>query len=74
LAASQVQGNVGLTNMPDLKHLDLAFRQVQMHLNLAVSQVQDNIGLANMLDPIHLDLAVSQVQDNNYPPLICPRE
>ena len=39
LAFSQVQGNMGLVNMPNLRNLDLI-----------VIQVQGNIGLTNMLN------------------------
>jgi len=47
---SQVQGNAGMTNMPDPRHLDLT-----------VSQIQGNAGLTNMPDPRHLNLTFLKV-------------
>ena len=62
-------GNVGLTNMPDLRHLDLAFSKSKvlgcgsqrspLQLDLAVSQVQGSACLENISDPRYLDLAVN---------------
>jgi hypothetical protein len=54
---------MGLANMLDPRHLDLA-----------VSQVQDNASLANMSDPRHLDLAISQIQGNDHPYLGTPKK
>jgi len=54
---------MGLANMSDPRHLDLA-----------VSQVQDNARLANMSDPRHLDLTISQVQGNDHPYLGMPKK
>jgi len=72
LVVNQVQGNVGLVNMQDLKNLDLAVTQAldnmslmsmsnPKNLDLTVSKVQDNMGLENMSDPRNMDLTISQV-------------
>jgi hypothetical protein len=62
MAFCQVQGNVGLQNMSDPRHLDLAG-----------DQIQDNVGLANMPNPRHLDLTFCQVQVNDHYPLGTPK-
>ena len=58
LEVSQVQDNLGLTNILDPEYL-----------NLATHQVQGNMDLRNMSDPRYLDLVVSQVQRNDRPTL-----
>jgi hypothetical protein len=75
---NQVQGSIGMANMPDVINLDLIVNKIQSslenipslnHLRLAVNQAQSSmgltpktLGLTNMLDLKNLDLAVSQVQ------------
>jgi len=63
LLVSQIQDNIVLANIPDLKSLDLAGYQVQ-----------DNMGLANMSDLRHLDLVVNEVHGNDHPSLARLRE
>jgi len=58
LTVSQVQDNVGLTNILDPRYL-----------SLAIHQVQGNVSLSNIPDLRHLDFVVQHVQGNDHPPL-----